>query len=307
MKLRKIVFAVMIVLFVAPYSYGAEDIFNPRLPFKTLVVDYDITGSEQGTEKLYIRKNGLESAKFRKSSSKVIFRTITTNTIDLMTPDHMITIDLNKMTATTLTNPRKFMEEEYKKLSDKDKKIVRENAKKMGVSGMGMLTSMGGKFKEKAGEHLGYTCDIFSFMGTKIYQMSGTPVPLKIENRLMGMNSFQTATKVTKNGSIPDSVFAVPEGIKPVYDKDADEMNRRMAKRMIGDLKDPEASENFDQSLKQTQKDMAEEREGRKEEDQKENAGDNRDENREDERKDSPQSVDDAIKKGEELFKSIFQ
>ncbi|VAX20748.1 hypothetical protein MNBD_NITROSPINAE02-268, partial [hydrothermal vent metagenome] len=249
--------------------------------------------------------------KFRKSKGKVIFRTVSANTIEIMTPDYMINVDLNNMTAKKVTNPRKFMEEEYEKLSDEEKKNVQKNVQKMGMSGTGMLTSLGGEFKEKAGEHLGYTCDVFSFMGTKIYQMSATHVPLKIETRMMGMNSSQVATRVTENGSIPDAVFAVPEGIKTEYDKDADKMNRSMAKQMIATMKDPEAGEKLDRTIKKTKDDMDEERERQRErqreEDQKEAPDDDRGGDRDDVGEDKPQSVDDAINKGEELFKSIFQ
>jgi len=78
-------------------------------------------------------------------------------------------------------------------------------------------------------------------MGTTVYQMSGTPIPLKTDASMMGISIKTVATKVEKNVAPPKDVFEVPAGVDVQFNKEQDDINRGMARSMIGWLKDPEA------------------------------------------------------------------
>ena len=256
-----------LVAFVTIFAGSSRAQENPwegmAAPFDSAIIHYKVSGNQNGEETLYIRKGGKETAKVTRSSGKVLFITQKTNTVEIVTPDKVVHIDMDKKSGTEMVNPQKYMIEEYEKLSAEDKKTVRENAKKMGVKGASMLQQMGGQFKPEAAEFLGYKCDVVTFLGSTVYQISGTAIPLKTEMSMAGMAINTVATEVEENVDPPDEAFEPPPGVEIVFDEKADEMNREMAKSMIDWLKDPESSRRMDEMEKEM-------REAREREDEKE-------------------------------------
>ncbi len=232
---------ILFLVLTTCFSSAEDDLWKIKLPFKTAIIKYDVTGNEKGSEVLYIRKGGMEMAKRHESKGKILFMSTSTNTIEITTPETVISIDMDKKTGTKMTNPQKFMKEEYEKLTPEEKKTVKKNAEEMGMSGASMMQKLGGSFKPKAGEHLGYECDIVSFMGMTVCQLSGTPIVLKQEGSIMGMAANMVATEIEKNASVPDDVFEVPDGVDVTFSQEQDDMNREMARKMMETLKDPEA------------------------------------------------------------------
>lgn len=232
-----------------------DSLWDLALPFEKAVIHYDVSGAQKGTETLYIRDFGNERVKITQSKGKVMFVTTTTDTIEITTRDSVINIDMEENTGTRMTNPQKFMREEIEKLSAKERQIVMRNLETIG---MNMAVQMGGQVKPKAGEHLGYTCDLVTVMGTTSCQMSGTPIMLKMESNMMGVKINTVAKKIDKNASVPADLFQIPEGVNVKYSKDADEMSRAMVASMIESMKDPDAARNFERGITQGKRQIEE-------------------------------------------------
>ena len=228
--------------------FAKDSFWDLDLPFEKAVIHYDVSGDQKGTETLYIRDFGNERVKITKSKGKIMFVTTTTNTIEITTRDSVINIDKDKNTGTRITNPQKFMQEETEKLSAKDRQIVMKNLESIGVN---MAVQMGGQVKPKAGEHLGYTCDLVTVMGTTSCQMSGTPIMLKVESNIMGIKINTVAKKIDKNASVPADIFQIPDDVNVTYNKEADDMSRAMIASMIESMKNPDAAKKFEEGMTQ--------------------------------------------------------
>ncbi|OQX72709.1 MAG: hypothetical protein B6D59_07790 [Campylobacteraceae bacterium 4484_4] len=83
-----------------------------------------------------------------------------------------------------------------------------KNKKDLQKLGKEMMEQMGGKIVGK-GKILGYPCEIWEVMGSKIWLYKG--VPLKSESNMMGMKHTEVATKAKFNVHIPDSAFKLPD------------------------------------------------------------------------------------------------
>jgi hypothetical protein len=80
--------------------------------------------------------------------------------------------------------------------------------KDAGKMGKDMLTQMGGK-KTGNGKVLGYACEIWEAMGTRIWIYKG--VTLKIETNIMGMKQTEVATEAKFGKKIPSSKLKLPD------------------------------------------------------------------------------------------------
>ena len=268
-----------------------------KLPFEKAVIHYDISGAQKGTETLYIRDFGNERVKITKSKGKVMFVTIKTDTIEITTRDSIISIDMEKNTGTKTTNPQKYMQEEIEKLSANERKIVMKNLETIG---MNMAVQMGGQVKLKAGEHLGYTCDLVTVMGTTSCQMSGTPILLKMESNQMGMGMNTVAKRIEKNVSIPADIFQVPKGVTVEYNKEADDMSRAMITSMVESMKDPNAAKKFEEGMVQGKMQIEAAREQEREANSSEDEGNESGEPDEEE-------LNEMMQKGMETLKGLFR
>ncbi|VAX18305.1 hypothetical protein MNBD_NITROSPINAE01-1534 [hydrothermal vent metagenome] len=303
MKVRH--FFTIITLFLVLttcFSFAEDDLWKIKFPFKTAIIQYDVTGNEKGSEVLYVRKGGMEMSKRHESEGKVLFMSTSTNTLEITTPETVIAIDMDKKTGTRMTNPQKFMKEEYEKLTPEEKETVKKNAEKMGMSGAGMMQKMGGSFKPKAGEYLGYECDIVSFMGMTVYQMSGTPVVLKQEGSIMGMTANMVATEVKKDVVVPDEVFEVPDGVEVTFSQEQDDMNREMARKMMETLKDPETGEKVQEAGKEMEREI-DEQEGERPADETDAATDEEEPAQEESKGDEMKKM---MEQGLDALKGIF-
>ncbi|MDD3148831.1 MAG: hypothetical protein PHD82_16165 [Candidatus Riflebacteria bacterium] len=205
----------------------------PKLPFTQAVINYQIDGTEKGTQTVYIKDGGQTTAKHRKTSMKMMGIKHETNTIEVMTADQVISVNLVDKTGTRQANPVKFMIEEYNKLSAADKQKVMSNAEK---SGMNMMAGMNGKVTPKAQKIHGFDCDLVEVMGMKNYLINGTGIELKTQSNMMGVKLNVEAKSIDTKAAIPASVFEVPAGIKLETHPQADEMAKNMAKMTIQGL-----------------------------------------------------------------------
>lgn len=233
-----LVFVILMVLPVGVFA-GDKSPWEAKLPFEAASIQYTISGMENGTEVTYIRDYGKEVASYHTAKTSMMGMVMVNETVDITTPDWVYRFDLTNQTGTQQVNPEKYMIEEYQKLSKAEQKQVRENGEKMGGS---VAEGFGGNVQQNAEKILGYSCDRAEMMGTIVYSIHGTGIPLRMESNMMGMNMKIEATSVDV-GKVADKFFQLPEGIEPSLDPQSDAIARSMAKETIDMLKDPKGAE----------------------------------------------------------------
>ena len=119
--------------------------------------------------------------------------------------------------------------------------------KTMLQQGKEMMKKMGGK-KIGTGKVLGYPCEIWELMGTKIYMYKG--VPLKVEANIMGIKSVEVATRAKFNVPVPKSAFKMPN-----FPLEQGSAGAPGAPGDMGDIS-PEQMEQMMQMIQQMQKAM---------------------------------------------------
>ena len=240
------IIAVLLLPFIA--AAGDDNPWERKLPFEKATIQYTLSGTDTGTEALYIRSYGKETATYRKVINTMMGRTMQNETIHILTPDWSYTFDMVKKTGKKSVNPQKYMIEEYNKLSSTEKAQVMKNAQEMGVS-----LGMGGKVEMNAEKILGFDCDRATVMGSTIYSIHQSGIPLKIDTAMMGISMQKQATEV-KQGSVDAKYFEFPAGITPQIDPDGDAMARSMAQQTMAMLKAPEAAKKTGQMNPMLQK-----------------------------------------------------
>lgn len=230
----------LVLLILAPtLTFAAENPWERKLPFKYATIKYEITGMETGTEVLYIKDYGKFRALHHDGTTSMFGMTTRNRHLEITDPDWHYTFDLEAKTGTKVTNPSKFYQEEYDKLSAAEKQNVDKNAKELGIS---MLGDLNGQVEENATEILGYSCDRTTVMGMTINLIHGTDIPLLSDMNIMGMRAKSTATSIDTDKP-PADAFALPVGITPQFDQNADAAARQMAVSTINTLKEPDGAE----------------------------------------------------------------
>ncbi len=108
---------------------------------------------------------------------------------------------------TKFVNGMVYTVDEKKKIIIKSDMQSMMGDKNMKAMGEDMLKQMGGK-KIGKGKVLGYPCDIWTAMGSKMWFYKG--VLLKLESSMLGIKTMQHATKVKFGVHVPSSKFALP-------------------------------------------------------------------------------------------------
>lgn len=236
---RKCLIAVVLVLLLSAEALaGNTSPWEVKLPFKSATIHYTISGVENGSEVKHIRDYGREVATYHTTKTSLMGMTMVNETVEIETPDWQYNFDLNERTGTKSVNPQKYMIDEYNKLSRAERKQVEENSEKMGTS---VADGFGGSVKQNAQKILGYSCDRAEMMGTVVYNIHATDIPLRLESNMMGMSMKIEATSVDE-GKVDDKFFQLPQGIEPQFDPQSDNMAREIARQTITMLKDPESA-----------------------------------------------------------------
>lgn len=238
MKGKGLVLVMLFLLLPSIVFAGGGNPWEKKLPFKKATITYSLGGMQEGTETLYIRDYGKETAAYTETTTKMMGMVMKTQEIEIVTPDFIYSFDLTEQSGVKSVNPQKYMIDEYNKLSKAEKKQVNKNAETTGVS---MTEGLGGEIEKNATKILGYKCDKMTVMGSTIYMIHDTQIPLKTEVNMMGMKMQIVATDI-KEGKVDASKFEHPEGIELVTDQQADAAARTMAKQTMDMLKDPEGA-----------------------------------------------------------------
>lgn len=237
--MKKLALILASLIFALPtLAVAGDNPWDKKLPFKTATISYALSGMQKGTETLYVRNYGKETARHTDTSTTMMGMSMVNQELEITTPDWIFSYNITEGSGMKSTNPKKFMIEEFNKLSGSDKKQVRKNAEKMGVS---MMEGFNGKIEKNAMELLGYKCDKVTVMGSTVYTIHDTEIPLKTDVDMMGMKMSITATSLDK-GKVAPKYFEHPAGIEAVHDQESDAAARSMAKQAMEMLKDPEAA-----------------------------------------------------------------
>jgi len=169
-----------------------------RYHVKSGIVEYKIEGSgnilgfktsEKGTSRLVFRDWGnLEVRKEDTTRS----REGRVRTLSKFAGGTIYAVDYKQRVI------HKYSPEMLKNMENKD----------LSKTGMEMLEAMGGK-KVGSGKILGYPCEIWQAMGTKIWMYKG--VPLKVDSNLMGIKRTETAVRAEFGVRVPDAEFKLPD------------------------------------------------------------------------------------------------
>ena len=233
--MKRIGFLAMMMVLTLPIFASADDT-NPwdrQLPFESATITYTISGTEKGTETLYIKDHGKEMATY---STVVSTAGAKHDTVTITNSDWVYRFDLERKTGSKNTNPQKYMRDEFNNLSKADQEQVRKNAQDLGAN---MMQGMSAKVETTAEKILGYDCDKVTVMGSTVYSIHKTGIPLKSDTSMMGYSMKKEATAV-KEGAPEAKAFLPPEGIVAQEDPRADAMAKSMAKQTIAMLKNPE-------------------------------------------------------------------
>jgi len=253
LKKRWIPVGVLVLLFLGSLALGADQPWEMRLPFKDATIHYELKGSEQGVETLYIRDYGKVRARHHKVTAIIMGMTQKNDTLELTDSDWITTYNLIEKNGEKVSNPQKLFRTEYSKFNSEEKKNFEENSKELGVSMMG---NFGGAVKQNSAKLLGFDCDVTTVGGiSTVYLLHGTDIPLKSEVAVMGMASTVAATKIDTSTAVPDAAFLPPAGITAQLNAESETIMADTIQNVMDTLKPPDgakAMQSFGQNMMPT-------------------------------------------------------
>jgi len=233
---RCLIAVLFICVYIPGITYGMENPWEMKLPFEKATITYSLGGVQNGMQTLYIRAYGEETASYTQAETKVLGMSVTSEEAEFVTPEWIYSYNITERTGIKSVNPQKYLIEEFNGLSQEEKELVAQNAQDIG----GNLTEgFGGKLEREVDTILGYPADRMNVMGTTVYTIHDTNIPLKTEVNMMGMKMSIVATEL-KEGVAQAKYFKHPEGIDAVLDQESEQTARAVAKQTINMLKDPE-------------------------------------------------------------------
>ncbi len=197
----------LIALLFSPIVFAVENPWDTRLPIESGLISYKSSGNLQGKKALYFKDYGRTRAEYEKTVTKLMGMTHIESTITLTTPDWIYTIDKQTRTGTKEINPNRYLISEFNRLSEDDQKKIVATLNKKGKMG---IEGMEGKIERNKTRILGLNCDRITLMGSEVYVISGTDIPLKTTGNAMGIKVEETATSV-KQGIPPAKAFSLPK------------------------------------------------------------------------------------------------
>ncbi len=172
---------------------------SKRYQIRSGIVHYTITGSggimgvkreSHGSKTLYFKDYGNIDVQESEETSSMMGHTDKHHQLVKIVDGMVYAVDFQRKVITK---------------QDMRKMMKNKDLSKMGKD---MLKEMGGK-KVGSGKVLGYPCEIWEVMGTKLWIYKG--VTLKIESNVMGMTHSEVATDAKFGVSIPDSKLTLPD------------------------------------------------------------------------------------------------
>jgi hypothetical protein len=212
--MKKLFFLISIILFsFAFYSCGdsgKEDSDKPgkdssselqkRYGIKSGVIEYVLSGSQEGTKTLYFDSWGMRQAEYTRSVFTIKGYTKPINVASIIDGEYQYNINMDQNSGTRTRNPVLRTMEQLK-----DQKSFNE-------FGEQMLLNMGAN-KIGSEEFLGKSCDVYEMKstGTKLWVWEW--LTLKSITQSRGIEINLTATRINEGGSVPSDKFKIPEKV----------------------------------------------------------------------------------------------
>ncbi len=174
--------------------------FQKRYGIKSGVIEYIITGSQEGTKTLYFDSWGMRQAEYTRSVLSVGGFTKPLNLANIIDGEFQYMINIDQNSGTKTRNPILKSIEQLK-----DQKGFNE-------FGEQMLLSMGAN-KIGSETFLGKDCDVYEMKstGTKLWVWEW--LTLKSEIKSGGLQINLTATRINEGGTVPKEKFKIPEKV----------------------------------------------------------------------------------------------
>ena len=224
-------------------AMGSSLPWEMQLPFKQATIHYELKGTLQGSEILYIKEYGTYRAKHHQSKTSIMGMTTSTETIEITDPEWITTYNLTDRNGEKITNPSKIYQDEYSKLSAQEKSTINTNSKELGGS---LLGRFGGDFEKKKTTVLGYDCDVTTVAGlSTVCLLHGTDIPLRSDLSIMGIVHSINAIAIDTTSPLPPHAFTPPTGIPVVHNQEADAMMTQTIQQILQTLKEPDGLDNL--------------------------------------------------------------
>jgi hypothetical protein len=190
--------------------------FQKRYGVKSGIIEYELSGSQEGTKTLYFDDWGMRQAEYTRSVLTVSGFSKSINIINIIDGEYQYMINADHNSGTKTRNPII--------------KAIEELKDQVGYNEFGeqVLLKMGA---EKVGKEnfLGKDCDIYAIgnTGTKLWVWEW--ITLKSETKSGGLDISLTAKKIDVGASIPSNKFALPERVI-LNEVDVDNIENEMRK-----------------------------------------------------------------------------
>lgn len=167
---------------------------------KSAIVEYDVTGSQEGSRKLYFDNWGERQAEYSNTTITVGQFSKTANLINISDGDWQYTINLDSRSGTKSQSQLKELKEQL------------EGQQYFNELGEQVILKMGGR-KIGEEEFMGKTCAVYDFSNIGMKAWYWNWILLKSETRSGPVNINVTARKIEEDVRIPEDRFRVPEDI----------------------------------------------------------------------------------------------
>ncbi len=205
----------LVILLCAVSSYSID---MKKYQIKSGIVEYKITGKQQGTQTLYFDNWGLLSSEYQEATTSMMGMTVKSYTLNITDKEWTYNINLDEKTGT--------------KVSNKDIKDLMNSLDKKDMDELGrkMMERLGGK---KIGNEtfLGKNCEVWELTKLKSKVWVYKYIPLKTIMNIIGEVTIE-AVKIEDNASVAADKFVVPKGIKITEQKITEE-EKQMSEEMM--------------------------------------------------------------------------
>ncbi len=179
---------------------GKKSNFQKRYGVKSGIIEYDLSGIQEGTKTLYFDDWGMRQAEYTRSVISVNGYTKAINLVNIIDGEYQYTINLDQKTGTKTRNPIiKEMEElKYEKGFNEfgEQMILKMGAEKIGSDNF-----------------LGKDCGVYEIKKSDTKLWVWDWIILKSEIKSGRIDISTTATKIQTDVQVPSAKFALPEKV----------------------------------------------------------------------------------------------
>jgi len=198
---KKAIVTILCFTILFPTFLSAQDKNYKRYNKRSGIIEYKVSGSQNGTEILYFDNFGVREAKYTDLTIDMFGMKQETKQIVFLDGYMQYTVNPDDNTGSKTEDS--MLKQMVESSNDQD----------WGEAGMKMFISMGGV---KTGEEkfMGKTCEIWKMesMGTTVWIWNF--IPLKTIVDMMGMKISYEAIRFAFDVSIPENKIAVPKNIE---------------------------------------------------------------------------------------------